>query len=621
MKKQYIGRSIALLLSFLLILCCGPITAFGQAPQDTSKILQSNQIEQSSMPEQTSEPIKDSQPDKEIQDIQTSLPEQESEPVEDNQAIQESGPAYSQTPGAVANDIQANDISGPNTVEVGDSITLNGTSGWVWNHNWSYSSKDGGKVNISVDPWDGSTATISGVSAGTVTITHTYSYGLGWTGSETFTVKITAPQGNFIEARVYLRYSNQIPDDINQDFGAAEFGPGGDDSTYITVTVDRDKVNALTEAYINRNGYIYYSIDSDRDWNQGSLTRKEKVARFWEEVIYPAIEESDRQALDEIFGGHGNFIGYVLKKENSGWHIDGILAEDPPIYVVELYDMDQNGQCVFTISDNNESRPGVSYSDFEARLEEYLGGTDYTYIAKETDFIQVEYTKNGVRCITTVTPYEGDGYYNQYHVYPGSWQNRFAYRQVTANVYYISRMQIETEVYSSLSISKTVTGNAANINEHFNFTLSCSALKNDTYKVTYTGTEGCDTHHASTITFNYKGEASITLKHGETAYIQDIPRDITVTVTESEQDGANNYTAKVSVNGAQQRQGKQAEVRIQGQNNVAFENSIAAPVPTGIVMDILPYIVLAAVVLAGVITLVIVHFKRKGPHNKDIWDE
>ena len=602
MKKQYIGRSIALLLSFLLILCCGPITAFGQAPQNTSQIVQSNQIEQSSLPEQTS------------------LPEQESEPVENNQAIQESHPAYSQTPGAAANDIQARDISGPNTVEVGDSITLNGTSDWVWNHNWSYSSNDGGKVDISVDSWDGSTATISGVSAGTVTITHTYSYGLGWTGSETFTVNITAPQGNFIEAKVYLRYSNAIPQDINNDFGASEFGPGGDDSTYITVTVDLDKVDELTEAYRTGN-WIYYSIDSDRDWNQGNLTRKEKVTRFWEQVIYPAIEENDRQALDEIFGGHGNFIGYVLKKENVGWHIDGILAEDPPIYVVELYDIDQGERCVFTLSSNNEQRPGVSYSDFEDRLEEYLGGTDYTYIAKETDFIQVEYTKNGVRCVTTVTPFEGDGYYNQYHVYPGSWQNRFAYRQVTANVYYISRMQIETEVYSSLSISKTVTGNAANINEHFNFTLSCSALKNDTYKVTYTGTEGCDTHHASTITFNYKGEASITLKHGETAYIQDIPRDITVTVTESEQDGANNYTAKVSVNGAQQRQGKQAEVRIQGQNNVAFENSIAAPVPTGIFMDILPYIVLAAVVLAGVITLVIVHFKRKGPHNKDIWDE
>lgn len=602
MKKQYIGRSIALLLSFLLILCCGPITAFGQAPQNTSQIVQSNQIEQSSLPEQTS------------------LPEQESEPVENNQAIQESHPAYSQTPGAAANDIQTRDISGPNTVEVGDSITLNGTSDWVWNHNWSYSSNDGGKVDISVDSWDGSTATISGVSAGTVTITHTYSYGLGWTGSETFTVNITAPQGNFIEAKVYLRYSNAIPQDINNDFGASEFGPGGDDSTYITVTVDLDKVDELTEAYRTGN-WIYYSIDSDRDWNQGNLTRKEKVTRFWEQVIYPAIEENDRQALDEIFGGHGNFIGYVLKKENVGWHIDGILAEDPPIYVVELYDIDQGERCVFTLSSNNEQRPGVSYSDFEDRLEEYLGGTDYTYIAKETDFIQVEYTKNGVRCVTTVTPFEGDGYGSQYHVYPGTWQNKFDYRQVTANVYYISRMQIETEVYSSLSISKTVTGNAANVNEHFNFTLSCSALKNNTYNVTYTGTEGCDTNHASTIKFDYRGQASITLKHGETAYIQDIPSDITITVTESEQNNANNYTAKVSVNGAQQRQGKQAEVHIQGQNNVAFENSIAAPVPTGIVMDILPYIVLAAVVLAGVITLVIVHFKRKGPHNKDIWDE
>ena len=261
MKKQYIGRSIALLLSFLLILCCGPITAFGQAPQNTSQIVQSNQIEQSSLPEQTS------------------LPEQESEPVENNQAIQESHPAYSQTPGAAANDIQARDISGPNTVEVGDSITLNGTSDWVWNHNWSYSSNDGGKVDISVDSWDGSTATISGVSAGTVTITHTYSYGLGWTGSETFTVNITAPQGNFIEAKVYLRYSNAIPQDINNDFGASEFGPGGDDSTYITVTVDLDKVDELTEAYRTGN-WIYYSIDSDRDWNQGNLTRKEKVTKL-----------------------------------------------------------------------------------------------------------------------------------------------------------------------------------------------------------------------------------------------------------------------------------------------------------------------------------------------------
>ena len=71
------------------------------------------------------------------------------------------------------------------------------------------------------------------------------------------------------------------------------------------------------------------------------------------------------------------FVGYVLKREGSGWHIDGVLAEDPPVYVVELYDAENNG--LFAISSNDTKLPGVTYREFKRKAEEILGGQNYQY--------------------------------------------------------------------------------------------------------------------------------------------------------------------------------------------------------------------------------------------------
>ena len=53
----------------------------------------------------------------------------------------------------------------------------------------------------------------------------------------------TYPATGKITAKVYLRYSNAIPKDINQDFGMDEFGPSGNNTPYFTVTVDLDQLN------------------------------------------------------------------------------------------------------------------------------------------------------------------------------------------------------------------------------------------------------------------------------------------------------------------------------------------------------------------------------------------
>ena len=179
-----------------------------------------------------------------------------------------------------------------------------------------------------------------------------------------------------IEANIYLLYSNRLPENVNQPFGAMEFGPSGNNTAYITVTVDLNRVQERAQVWVNEWGYQYYSIDSDQ-WVVGDAQRMAAMKSYWETVIYPAIDQEDRQALDQIFGGAGNFYGYVLKKESYDiWHIDGILAKDPPVYVVELYDY-TTGSAVplFSISSNGAAGSGVRYQNFRSEAERVLGGS------------------------------------------------------------------------------------------------------------------------------------------------------------------------------------------------------------------------------------------------------
>ena len=218
----------------------------------------------------------------------------------------------------------------------------------------------------------------------------------------------TYPATGKITAKIYLRYSNAIPDNINQDFGAAEFGPSGNNIPYFTVTVDLDQLNKKpVKTYVkdyDRTWYIYYSIDSDKSWNPGDKTdanRVQNATNLWEQAILPAMSNADQKKFENVFGSN-MFVGYVLKRENDGWHIDGILKKDPPVYVVELYD--QNDQALFAISSNDQKLPGVTYADFKTKVEEALGGTNYQYLTEEKDRIVLTYDKDGRTLRVTITP-------------------------------------------------------------------------------------------------------------------------------------------------------------------------------------------------------------------------
>ena len=312
-------------------------------------------------------------------------------------------------------------------------------------------------------------------------------------------------------------------------------------------------------------------------------------------MIYPAIDAEDQAALNEIFG-EGNFIGYVLKLENSGWHIDGILATDPPVYVVELYEENTSGaNTAFVLASNDETLPGVTYSDFKTRLEEYLNGDagSYSYQASY-DRIVVTYTKNGATYETTVTPYTADGYGGFYHVRPN--EGRFEYRTVTNNVYYISRMVISTKLISGdLVITKEVHSSLGEASEE-TFTFTLKGNVNGDYQAVYTS--GSESQKTEQITFS-GGQATIYLKDGETARISNLPINTTISIEETALD---DYTTTYLLNGIG-GSGRNCSVTISSTaQEVTFINEKIIAIPTGLHVNGSPWILMmgaAVVFFAG----------------------
>lgn len=408
------------------------------------------------------------------------------------------------------------------------------------------------------------------------------------------------PATGKITAKVYLRYSNAIPEKINQAFTAGEFGPSGNNTPYFTVTVDLDQLNKKpVKTYVKKYGqtwYIYYSIDSDESWNPGDkadANRVQNATNLWEHAILQAMSSTDQKKFENVFGSN-MFVGYVLKRENDGWHIDGILKKDPPVYVVELYD--QNDQALFAISSNEQKLPGVTYADFKAKVEEALGGTNYQYLTEEKDQIVLTYEAEGRTWKVTITP-KADGkdtvYAGIYHVDPVN--NKFSYRTVSKNTYYLSRMKIQKEdvTQSDLIISKTVKGSAANPAEHFTFTLTAFRLAGKTFNVTYTGTQDCSESHASKIIFDQSGNASVVLKNGESATIQQVTSgDIRI------REESGDYWASVAVNGADERYDQEDGLLLNIDNTnvtAAFTNQMEQQPVTGITMMTFPYVLILCI--------------------------
>lgn len=168
---------------------------------------------------------------------------------------------------------------------------------------------------------------------------------------------------------------------------------------------------------------------------------------------------------------------------------------------------------------------------------------------------------------------------------------------------------VNTFASTSLTLQKEVTGNQGDRNKYFAFEVMLDdAPANSVYNVTYPATDNYTTDGANTgnITVSADGTATKTvyLKDGQNIIINGLTAGTKYTITETDYT-AEGYTTTNTKNTGDGADGKTTTEQTMGStaDTVTFTNNKEGSVPTGILLDTAPYIVLVALVGVGLIAL------------------
>lgn len=161
-------------------------------------------------------------------------------------------------------------------------------------------------------------------------------------------------------------------------------------------------------------------------------------------------------------------------------------------------------------------------------------------------------------------------------------------------------MLTNTYKVGSLAVSKKVTGNLGDTSKVFTAKVTFKAEDGKTVNsaITYT-----DDAAEMSIAGGWTGtkEATVTLKHGETVTFHNIPEGVTYTVTENdytggEKNGENGYDAAVY-----NKSDDTMKIAAGDADTVEIVNNKSTTVDTGIVLDSMPYILLLAAAVCGLV--------------------
>lgn len=168
----------------------------------------------------------------------------------------------------------------------------------------------------------------------------------------------------------------------------------------------------------------------------------------------------------------------------------------------------------------------------------------------------------------------------------------------------------------ALKIAKTVAGDMGDKTNQFHFTLTLnelSALEAD--NASYTGEihrAADSTATATEVTLSKNAPASFTLADGEYLTFANLPVGTVYTVSETEK-GQDGYTTTVETfsNGAKST--SETEVLVSEKaNSVGYTNTKAGTVPTGILVNNLPFVLLILVAVCGFAGCIVFRRRKHG---------
>lgn len=276
------------------------------------------------------------------------------------------------------------------------------------------------------------------------------------------------------------------------------------------------------------------------------------------------------------------------------FHYDHVLIlNEENVYTVN-YVMQDAGESEWAVLPNYAQRVKSGYSESEL---------------KKPNAAEIPETKT----VDGVT-YQFDGWYKD----KACTQKANFDGAITQNTTYYAHYVLQS---GSLSVSKSVTGSAANVGQSFTFELSCAALAGKTFAA-----EGV----VNSVPFNDQGVATVQLKHGESVTLTEVPAGSQVAVRETGLSGNARTSSTVSINN-----GAAETVATDGQTattpktvaivsnqtqTLAFTNSAEAVSATGISHDAGPMAGLFAVAVAGAGALAATgHARRK--REQGAWKE
>lgn len=226
---------------------------------------------------------------------------------------------------------------------------------------------------------------------------------------------MAAPRGNYpdkdastVEAKFYYKLDNQVPTNPEEGSDVQDYGPSGDNTPLITVTINMEKMfdslpssaqkTARESWWVNEGNWLFPDYQE-----HGYATAKScgytNNADWWTLVISCMDPEGQDYFKNNLFGQM--FQGYAIKYESSdkgAFHCDGILTQDPPVYLAELYDTDK-GHFVAAMAGGSEDDSNLSIGNVQKVYTEYLTGS------KESDQVNWTSSSSGI-----YTDSKGDSY-------------------------------------------------------------------------------------------------------------------------------------------------------------------------------------------------------------------
>lgn len=278
------------------------------------------------------------------------------------------------------------------------------------------------------------------------------------------------------------------------------------------------------------------------------------------------------------------------------YHYDHVMVLNEKDYYTVNYEVQYAGESEW-----------VALEDYAQRVEKGYSESKLKKPARDSAVTPATQTVDGVM-------YQFDGWYKD----ETCTQKANFDGTITQNTIYYARYVPQS---GNLSISKNVTGSAANVDQSFMFELSCAALAGKTFAA-----EGV----ASSVTFNDEGVATVQLKHGESVTLTGVPAGSQVAVRETGLSGnartsstvsINNGAAEtVATNGQTTTEPKTVTVASNQTQTLEFTNSAEAVSATGVSLDAGPMAGLFAVAAAGAGALAATGYKRR-KREQDAWKE